>query len=262
MNIKIAIANQKGGVGKTDLAVNLSSYLANFGKRVLLIDMDPQANTTDYVGKFNPKLTTYDLLMDKNISVKDVAIKTQVDNLDLIPSSRSLAKAEVQLINEVGMQFRLKRKLNCPLDYDFVFMDTPPSLGLLTINALTAADEVIIPIEVHYFPLEGVSKLCNTIDAIKEEINPKLNINGFILTMFDRRNNLSFEVEKIVRSTFKEKVYKVFIPINVRLAEAPSHHKPIMLYDKKSTGAQAYYALAEEFLKRRGKLYYLSQFLH
>lgn len=251
--IKVAVANQKGGVGKTDLTVNLSCFLANFGKKVLVIDMDPQANATYYMGNFNPLLTICDVLLSDNISLKDAIIKTQTKNLDVVPSSRSLAKAEVQLMNEVGMQFKLRKKLNYPLDYDYIFIDTPPSLGLLTVNALTAADEVIIPIQVHYLPLEGVKKLLDTIDLIKEEINPKLTINGFVLTFFDRRNKLSFEVEKLVRETFKEKVYKTVIPINVRLAEAPSYHQPILLYAPDSKGARAYEELAKEFLGKRRK---------
>lgn len=249
--MRIAVANQKGGVGKTDLAVNLSTYLAKKGEKVLLIDMDPQANATDYLGRFNPKFTIADLLLETKLPISDTIIKTQIENLDLIPSSRNLTKAEIRLINEVDMYSRLKKKLRTVRNYDFILIDTPPSLGLLTINALTASDKVLIPIQVHYFPLTGVVKLLNIVNAVKKELNPKLEIHSFVLTMYDRRNNLTFEVEKEVRRTFKDKVSRVYIPINVKLAEAPSHHKPIALYAPRCRGAKAYEKLANQLIKQK-----------
>ena len=249
MPIKIAVCNQKGGVGKTDLCVNLSSCLSFLGKRVLLIDMDPQAHATHYLTTTNPKVSTRDLLMEDEVMVGDVVEKTDVDNLDLVPSDISLSVAQVQLANDVNMQFKLKRKLKTLREYDYVFIDTPPSLGLLTVNAMTAADLVLIPIQAQYFAMYGVQRLLDTMDVIREDLNPGLTLGGLVMTIYDRRTNLSKEVEEAVRDTFKEKVFKTVIPINVRLAESPSHHKPIILYAPKSSGAKAYMNLAEEFME-------------
>lgn len=249
MTTKIVVANQKGGVGKTDISVNLASCLANLGKKVLLLDIDPQANATDYLTTINPKISTSELLLDDRISLNDIVLGTGIENLFLAPGSPDLNAAGVQLTSDMGMQFKLKRKLDGLRDYDYIFIDTPPSLGLLTINALTAAESVLIPIQVHYFAMGGVVKLMNTINTIREEINPGLKIGGVVITMFDRRNKLSFEVEKKVRDAFRNKVFKTMIPINVKLAESPSHHKPILLYSKSSTGAKAYTQLAKEFIR-------------
>ena len=242
----ITVANQKGGVGKTDLAVNLSSSLAAAGKRVLLVDMDPQANATDYLTSEKPKITTGELLMNEELRMNDILLKTQIENLLLVPGGPSLNLAQVDLINDVGMQFKLKRKLYSR-NYDYVFIDTPPSLGVLTINSLTASDSVLIPIQVNYFALDGVKKLIHTIEKVRREINPKLSVRGFVLTMYDKRNKLTFRIEKLARETFGSKVLKTVIPINVNLADSPSRHRPIMLHSKESRGRYAYLNLAKEF---------------
>lgn len=249
MVTKIVIANQKGGVGKTDLCVNLSTSLASKGKKVLLIDIDPQANATDYLTSEKAEKTAFNLLTEDETKVEDVIQETGIKNLDIIQSDSKLSAAQVMLANDIRMQFKLKRKLGDLEGYDFVFMDTPPSLGLLTLNALTAADKVLIPIQVHYFALDGVANLTKTMDAIKEDLNPWLKLSGIVLTMYDRRTKLSAEVKKMVKTAFKEKVYKTVIPVNVKLAEAPSHHKPIAHYASWSTGAKAYEKLAEEFIQ-------------
>jgi chromosome partitioning protein len=247
----ITVANQKGGVGKTDLAVNLSSYLAKMGKKVLVVDMDPQANATDYILPVKPKLTSGDLLLREDLKLHKVAVETPINNLSLVAANPSLSAAQIELLNDVGMQFKLKRKLSPRGSYDYIFIDTPPSLGMLTINALAASDAVIIPIQVHYFAMEGVGKLMNTIEMVKREINPELDILGYVLTMYDKRNLLSSRVEKNVRESFKKKVFNTVIPINVDLADAPSKHMPIMLHAKDSRGAFAYARLAKEFLNSR-----------
>lgn len=249
MVTKIAIANQKGGVGKTDLCVNLATSLANKNKKVLLIDLDPQANATDYLTSEKHEKTAYNLLAEDETSVKDVIRKTNVKNLDIIPSDTRLSAAQVMLANDVRMQFKLKHKIGDLEEYNYVFIDTPPSLGLLTLNALTVADKVLIPIQVHYFAMEGVANLTKTIEAVREDLNPWLKIGGIVLTMYDRRNKLSAEVKKLVEAAFKDKVFKTAIPVNVKLAEAPSHHKPIAHYASWSTGAKAYERLAEEFMR-------------
>lgn len=248
MAVKIAVANQKGGVGKTDLCVNLSSSLASKGKKVLLIDLDPQANATDYLISEKPEKTTFNLLVEDGTDVKDCIQKTAVKNLDIIASAARLSAAHIALASDISMQFKLKRKLSLLEGYDYVFIDTPPAIGLLTLNALIAADKVLIPVQVHYFALDGVTSLIKIIDALKEDLNPALQFGGVVLTMYDKRNNLSSEIKEMVTSAFKDKVFKTIIPINVRLAESPSHHKPITHYASWSTGAEAYKALAEEFL--------------
>jgi chromosome partitioning protein len=244
----MVVANQKGGVGKTDLSVNLACYLATMGNRVLLVDLDPQANSTDYLLEGPPKLTSADLLLDPKVALKDVLIKTRFhDNLDIVPSSSGLSAAQVQLANEVDMQFKLKNKLKGIEKYGYVIIDTPPSLGLLTINAFTAANEIIIPIQTHYFALDGVTKLLDTVDRVKQSLNPHLKVRGVVLTMYDRRTYLSKQVGERVRSAFNGKVFNTVIPMNVRLAESPSYHKPIIEYAPTSTGAKAYMELAREF---------------
>lgn len=248
MQVKISVSNQKGGVGKTDLCVNLAAALASMGKNILLIDIDPQANSTDYLVKGNSYPTIVDLLAQDDVKVEEVIFGTEFPNLSIIPSSIRLSVLQVQLANEVNMQFRLRRKLKTLNGFDYVFIDTPPSLGLLTVNALTASDEVLIPIQTHYFAMDGVTKLLDTVNTIREDLNPNLKIAGIVLTMYDRRTTLSKEVEDKVRNAFRTRVFQTVIPINVKLAESPSHHKPIALYSPYSTGAKAYVDLAREFL--------------
>jgi chromosome partitioning protein len=250
----LAVANQKGGVGKTDLSVNLSCEFASLGKRTLLIDLDPQANATDYlVGPGIPiARTTADLLLDDSVTLDDVVIENCRENLDVVPSHQNLSSTQIRLANDVNMQFKLKKKLKALTEgdrrYDFVFVDTPPSLGLLTVNTLTAANGVIIPVQTHYFAMEGVVQLQETIQKVREDINPGLKVLGLVLTMYDRRTLISKEVAEKVRDESSERVFSTVIPVNVRLAEAPSHHKSIFEYDSESTGAKAYRELAKEIL--------------
>ncbi len=251
----IAVANQKGGVGKTDLAVNLSCQLATAGKKVILIDMDPQANATDYlVGSEIPiQKTTADLLLDDSVSLEDVLIKGCRKNLDVAPADGNLSACQIRLANDINMQFKLKKKLKSlkeePHEYDFGVIDTPPSLGLLTINALTAANQVLIPVQSQYFAMDGAVQLLETVRKIREEINPSLEVLGAVLTLYDTRTLLSREVEAKVRNGFTDgRVFSTVIPVNVRLAEAPSYHKSILEYDPQCKGAKAYESLAEEIL--------------
>jgi chromosome partitioning protein len=250
----IAIANQKGGVGKTDLTVNVSCRLASLGYHVLLVDMDPQANSTDYLVKPETTVlkTSADLLLDDSMMLEDVVINDCRENLDIVPSHPSLSSAQIRLANDVNMQFKLKRKLKAIAEgkpaYDFVFIDTPPSLGLLTVNTFTASTGVIIPVQTHYFAMEGVVQLQETIQKVTEDINPGLKILGIVLTMYDRRTLISKEVEAKVRSEFEGRVFTTVVPVNVRLAEAPSHHESIFEYDSSCNGARAYRELVEEIL--------------
>lgn len=251
----IAVANQKGGVGKTDLAVNLSCQLAAAGKKVILIDMDPQANATDYLvdSEIPIQKTTADLLLDDSVSLEDVLIKGCRENLDVAPADGNLSASQIRLANDVNMQFKLKKKLRslkeAPHEYDFGVIDTPPSLGLLTINALTAANQVLIPVQSQYFAMDGVVQLLETVRKIREDINPGLEVLGAVLTLYDMRTLLSREVEAKVRSGFTDgRVFTTVIPVNVRLAEAPSYHKSILEYDSQCKGAKAYESLAEEIL--------------
>jgi len=250
----IVVANQKGGVGKTDLTVNVSAQLASLGKKVLLIDMDPQGNATDYLVTPETQIakTTADLLLDETLSLEDAVIRNCRTNLDIVPSSVSLSATQIKLANDVNMQFKLRKKLKVLLEgehtYDFVFVDTPPSLGLLTVNSLTAATGVIIPIQTHYFAMEGVVQLEETIQKVKEDINPGLKLLGAVLTLYDRRTLISKEVETKVRNEFDGRVFSTVIPVNVRLAEAPSYHKSILEYDSACNGAKAYAGLVEEIL--------------
>jgi len=250
----LAVANQKGGVGKTDLTVNLSCRLASLGKRVLLVDMDPQANATDYLVKPDTPIvrTTADLLLDDSVTLDDAVLGSCREKLDVVPGHPDLSSAQIRLANDVGMQFKLKRKLKAltegRLRYDFVLIDTPPSLGLLTVNTLTAATGVIIPVQTHYFAMEGVVQLEETIHKVTEDINPGLKVLGIVLTMYDRRTLISREVEAKVREEFNGRVFSTVIPVNVRLAEAPSHHESIFEYDSRSSGARAYEELTKEIL--------------
>ena len=251
MGKAIAIFNQKGGVGKTTTNINLAACLAMKGKKVLIIDIDPQGNTTSGIGLSKNELgnTSYEVLVEDNIDPKTAIIPTGVENLDIIPASVQLAGAEVVLIQIQGREKRLKNALDqIKPEYDYIFIDCPPSLGLLTINSLTAVDSVLIPIQCEFYALEGVSQLMSTIEIVKKNMNKDLEIQGVILSMFDGRTNLSIQVVEEVKKYFKEKVYTTVIPRNVRLAEAPSYGMPIMQYDPKSTGAQAYMEFAEEFL--------------
>jgi chromosome partitioning protein len=250
----IAVANQKGGVGKTDLTVNLSCQLASAGRKVLLIDLDPQANATDYlVGPNTPiGTTTTDLLLEDDVSLSDVLIRNCRENLDVAPASGDLSACQIRLANDINMQFKLKKKLKevkVDMEYDYIVIDTPPSLGILTINTLTAANQVLIPVQSGYFAMEGVVQLLETVRKVKEDINPGLEVLGAVLTLYDRRTLLSREVEAKVRNGFTDgTVFATVIPLNVRLAEAPSYHKSIIEYDSECNGAKAYEKLTEEIL--------------
>lgn len=255
MGKAIAIFNQKGGVGKTTTNVNLSASLARLGKRVLVIDNDPQGNSTSGLGlsKDTLEYNLYDALID-DIDVEKCIIPTPFKGLDIIPSNVQLAGAEIEMIEIDNREQRLKRIINAVRDkYDYIFVDCPPSLGLLTINSLVAVDGVIIPIQCEYYALEGVSQLMNTFQLIKRGLNPHLEIEGVLLSMFDGRTNLSIQVVEEVKKYFKNKVYTTMIPKNVRLAEAPSYGVPVIEYDEKSKGAVAYLDLAEEIVSLEGE---------
>ena len=247
----IAIFNQKGGVGKTTTNINLAACLALKGKKVLILDIDPQGNTTSGVGisKRELEVTTHEILIEEDYHPEEAIIPTGIDNLDIMPASVQLAGAEVELIELAGREKRLKRAIDVLRPkYDYIFVDCPPSLGILTINSLTAVDSVLIPIQCEFYALEGVSQLMSTIDIVKTNLNPDLEIEGVILSMFDGRTNLSIQVVEEVKKYFKEKVYTTVIPRNVRLAEAPSYGMPVIQYDPKSSGAIAYMDFADEFL--------------
>jgi chromosome partitioning protein len=251
----ITVVNQKGGVGKTTTAVNLSAGLAILEKRVLLIDSDPQGNATSGVGieKDKVEAQTYDVLIHR-VGVRDAILPTETANLDCIPGNINLTGAEIELVQEFAREYKLKEALEPILDdYDFIIIDCPPSLGLLTVNALTACSDVLIPIQCEYYALEGVSQLITTIRLIQKSLNPSLNILGVLLTMFDKRLNLSVQVAKEVLRYFKEKVFRTIIARNIKLTEAPGFGKPIFLYDIKSPGAFNYLALAREVLERYNK---------
>lgn len=244
----IALANQKGGVGKTTSSVNLSSSLAFLGKKVLLVDIDPQGNASSGVGvnKGEIEHCIYDVLVD-DVAIQDVLQKTDLDNLNVIPATIQLAGAEVELVPAVSREIRLKKAIDSIRDdYDYVIIDCPPSLGLLTLNALTAADSVLIPVQCEYYALEGLSQLLNTIRIVQKHLNEDLQIEGVLLTMLDARTNLGIQVIEEVKKYFQNKVFNTIIPRNVRLSEAPSHGKPILLYDAKSKGAEVYLELAKE----------------
>ena len=246
----ISVANQKGGVGKTTTTVNLSTILAKKGKKVLLIDTDPQGNATSGLGvSKDVELSVYDILIGET-EFDETLQETAIKNLKVCPSNISLAGAEVQLVSMMSREQRLKTKLDKIKDqYDYILIDCPPSLGLVTLNAFTASDSVLIPVQCEYFALEGLGQLLNTVNLVKKHLNKNLEIEGALLTMYDARTNLSNQVVKEVKKYFEDKVYKTVIPRNVRLSEAPSYGMPITVYDPRSKGAKAYEKFAKELLK-------------
>ena len=246
----IAIANQKGGVGKITTAVNIGTILAKKNKKVLLIDADPQGNATSGLGlEKEIELSLYDVLIN-DVKINEIVQKTAIKNLMVCPANMNLAGAEVQLVTQMSREQRLKEKIDEIKDeYDFIFIDCPPSLGLITLNAFTASDSVFIPVQCEYFALEGLGQLLNTINLVKKHLNRTLEIEGAVLTMYDSRTNLSNQVVKEVQRYFGDKVYKTVIPRNIKLSEAPSYGMPITIYDPKSKGARAYEKLARELIK-------------
>lgn len=251
----LAVANQKGGVGKTTTSVNLATALSAIGQKVLLVDLDPQGNASTGLGikRAGIKYSTYDVIFE-DAKVSETAQKTRVPNLDVLPSSIHLSGAEVELVNAERREFRLQEALCVPMEYDYVIIDCPPSLSLLTLNALIAADSVIVPLQCEFFALEGLSHLVKTIERVQKHFNEGLDIHGVVLTMYDKRNKLSAQVAQDVRKYFGNKVYKTVIPRNVRLSEAPSFGLPAIIYDMKCSGARAYISLAKEILKREKQI--------
>jgi chromosome partitioning protein len=247
----IAIANQKGGVAKTTTAVNLSSCLAYYGRKVLLLDVDPQGNATSGLGmeRIEDNGCIYDVIIN-GMPIGMMKRKTKIDGLDIVSASIQLAGAEIELVSAISRELKLKKAIE-PVrkDYDYIILDCPPSLGLLTLNALTAADSILIPIQCEYYALEGLGQLMNTVQLVNKHLNPSLHIEGVVLTMFDARTNLSIQVVEEVKEYFKDKVYCTIIPRNIRLSEAPSHGEPIITYDPKSKGAEVYLELAKEVME-------------
>lgn len=248
----IAIANQKGGVGKTTTSINLSACLAEAGKKVLAIDMDPQGNMTSGLGidKNNVDYTVYNLIIGE-ADIEKVICKEALDNLDVLPANVDLSAAEIELIGVDNKEYIIRDEVEkVKNNYDYIIIDCPPSLSMLTINAMTTADTVLVPIQCEYYALEGLSQLIHTIDLVKERLNPKLEMEGVVFTMYDARTNLSLQVVENVKENLNKTIYKTIIPRNIRLAEAPSHGMPINLYDSKSAGAENYRLLAEEVIHK------------
>ena len=250
MSKVIAVFNQKGGVGKTTTNVNLTASLGTMGKKILVLDLDPQGNTTSGYGieKHAVERTIYDVIID-GVDISETILKTEFENIDIVSSDTDLAGCEIELTSRNNREYILKNAIEKVRDdYDYIFIDCPPSLGMLTINSLTAVDSVLIPIQCEYYALEGVSQLMGTIKLVKSRLNPELDIQGVVLSMFDGRANLSIQVVDEVKRYFRGSVYTTLIPRNVRLAEAPSHGKPVIYYDSKGKGAEAYKELAEEYI--------------
>jgi len=246
----LAITNQKGGVGKTTTAVNLSTAMSLYKKKILLIDIDPQGNTSSGIGldRSKVKRCIYDVLINQ-APIREIILHSKIKNLDVLPSTIQLVGAEIELVNYSSRENKLQQVIkSIKDDYDYIIIDCPPSLGLLTLNSLTAADSVIIPVQCEYYALEGIGQLLNTINLVKEILNPSLEIEGILLTMYDTRNNLSRDVIEEVKKNFKGKIFKSIIPRNVRVSEAPSYGQPVVFYDAKSKGAIAYKKLAQEVI--------------
>jgi chromosome partitioning protein len=250
----LAVANQKGGVGKTTTAINLATAMSAVGKRVLLVDLDPQGNASTGLGvrRADMTLSTYDLIFGE-VAATEAAVPTKVPGLFVVPSSIHLSGAEIELVPAKNREFRLRDALRIPMPFDYIIIDCPPSLSLLTLNALVATDAIVVPLQCEFFALEGLSHLVKTIERVRKHYNPDLDIHGVLLTMFDKRNNLSMMVASDVRKFFGDKVYDTVIPRNVRVSEAPSHGLPAIVYDMECPGAQAYIHLAKEVLRRETK---------